>query len=75
MLRDVFLPILTGLSVSLDGVPLTAGTDYTYDEATGEFVTTAGRITVPAATFEQDPVTGAWTTTPGSVQLVVSGIV
>ena len=72
---DTFDPILTDLTVTLDGVPLTEGTDYTYDEATGVFTTLPGRITVPAATITQDPVTGVYTTTPGTATLVVTGTV
>ena len=72
---DTFNPILTDITVTLDGVPLTVGTDYTYDEATGVFQTTPGRITVPAATITQDPVTGAYTTQPGTALLTVTGTV
>ena len=72
---DTFNPILQNLSVSLDGTALVPGTDYTYDETTGEFATTAGRITVPAATYTQDPATGAITVTPGSTTLTVSGTI
>ena len=72
---DTFDPILSGLTVTLDGVTLTEGTDYTYDEATGIFTTVPSRITVPAATVTQDPVTGAFTTVPGNVTLTVTGTV
>lgn len=72
---DTFEPILTDISVTLDGVLLTAGTDYTYDETTGVFQTTPGRITVPAATVTQDPTTGAYTTLPGTTLLTVTGTV
>lgn len=74
-LSDLFDPILTGITVNLDGVTWTAGTQYTYDEATGQFNTVAGQITVPAATYTQDPTTGVWTITPGTVVLTVSGTV
>lgn len=72
---DTFNPVLQKLSVSLDGTVLVLGTDYTYNETTGEFATTAGRITVPAATYTQDPATGAITVTPGSTTLTVSGTI
>ncbi len=75
VLTDDFDPILTNLVVTLDGVPLTEPTDYTYNEATGLFTTVASRITVPAATFAQDPETGAWIVTPGLTRLVVTGTV
>lgn len=73
--RDVFDPILDITSVTLNGVILAEGTDYTYNETTGEFETVPGRITVPAATFTVDPVTGAYVTAPGEAVLVVTGIV
>lgn len=74
-LSDLFDPILTNLVVTLDGVPLTLGTQYTYDETTGQFNTVPGQITVPAATYTQDPITGIWTVTPGTAVLIVSGTV
>lgn len=71
---DTFNPILTGLTVTLDGAVLTPGTDYTYDETTGAFATVPGVITVPAATFTQNP-DGTFNTTPGTSSLVVTGTV
>ncbi len=72
---DTFDPVLSNITVTLNGETLTAGTDYTYDATTGIFTTTEGRITVPAATVTQDPVTGVFTTTPGTATLVISGTV
>ncbi len=72
---DTFNPILSNITVTLDGVTLAEGTDYTYDEATGVFTTTQSRITVPAATVTQDPATGAYTTVPGTALLTVTGTV
>ena len=72
---DTFNPILSDLVVTLNGAPLAVGTDYTYDEATGEFSTVAGVLTVPAAECTQDPTTGAWSVTPGVSTLIVSGTV
>ena len=72
---DLFDPILTGLTVTLNGAPLTEGTGYTYNEATGQFATVPGVITVPAATFTQDPVTGEYTRTPGLATLTVTGTI
>ena len=72
---DTFTPALSDIVVTLDGVTLTLGTDYTYDEATGVFATVPSRITVPAATVTQDPVTGAYTTLPGTALLTVTGTV
>ncbi len=73
--RDTFNPILSDITVTLNGEELTEGTDYTYNEATGEFATTPGVITVPAATYTQDTTTGVITTTPGVAVLTVSGTV
>ena len=75
VISDTFDPLLSDIRVSLDGKPLTAGTDYTYNETTGVFGTAEGILTVPAATRAQDPVTGAWTTTPGSSTLIVTGTI
>ena len=72
---DNFDPILNNITVTLNGAPLTAGTDYSYDTATGAFSTTDGAVTVPAATYEQDPGSGLWSVTPGTSTLVVTGTV
>ena len=72
---DTFDPILSNLTVALNGTPWTGGTEYTYDGTTGLFVTVPGGITVPAATYTQDADTGAWIVTPGVTTLVVTGTV
>ncbi len=72
---DTFNPILENLVVTLGGQTLAEGTDYTYNAATGEFATVPGRITVPAATITQDPVSGNYITSPGIVTLTVTGTV
>lgn len=72
---DNFDPVLTNLTATYNGTPLVAGTDYTYNETSGEFVTTAGRITVPAAAFTQDATTGIWAINPGVGTLVVTGTI
>ncbi len=72
--NDVFDPILAITSVTLDGTPLAVGTGYTYDGVTGAFSTVQGVITVPAATFIQEP-DGTYTTVPGTATLVVTGTV
>ena len=74
VVTDIFDPILSITSVTLDGVALTEGTDYTYNETTGEFATVAGRITVPEATYTQAP-DGSVTITPSAVTLVVNGTI
>lgn len=75
VITDTFNPILTGLNVNFNGVVWTEPANYTYDEVTGEFETNLGQITVPAATYQQDPVTGAWVTEPGVSVLVITGTV
>ncbi len=72
---DTFNPILSDLTVTFNGQPWTETTNYTYEEGTGEFATVDGGIVVPAATYTQDPATGAWTVTPGVSTLVVTGTV
>ena len=72
---DTFNPVLTGITVSFNGTAWTLGTEYTYSETTGVFVTDPGQITVPAATYTQNPVTGEWTVVPGVSTLVVTGTI
>ena len=72
---DTFDPILTDLVVTFNGVTWTEGVEYTYDETTGVFATVPSNITVPAATYTQNPATGAWTVVPGVRTLVVVGTV
>ena len=74
VLSDTFDPILSNISVTLNGAPLTAGTDYTYNAAAGLFTTTAGVITVPAATFTQNP-DNTFSVNPGTAVLTVTGTV
>ena len=74
-LSDTFLPILSDLTVLLDGTALTPVTDYTYVATDGSFATVPGVITVPSATYTQDPVSGVWSVTPGVATLTVSGTV
>ena len=74
-ITDTFDPILTALTVTFDGVAWTQGVQYNYNEATGLFTTVPGQILVPAATYSQDPVTGAYATNPGIATLVVTGTI
>lgn len=74
VVTDTFDPILSALIVTFEGETWTEGENYTYNEQTGEFVTVAGQITVPAATYTTDA-SGAVVITPGSVTLTVSGTV
>ncbi len=74
VITDIFSPILSDLTVTFNGQVWTEGVDYTYDEATGQFATVPGRITVPAATFTQNE-SGVWVTEPGTAVLRVTGTV
>ncbi len=67
---DEFDPVINITSVTIDGDNFTA---YTYED--GTFTTNVGAITVPAATYEQDPTTGAWITVPGVTTLTVTGTI
>ena len=75
IVTDLFNPILDPIAVTYNGTPWTEGTNYTYDETTGEFATLPGEITVPAATYIQDPASGVFTVTPGVAVITVTGTV
>ncbi len=70
---DTFDPILEGITVTYNGAVWTAGTEYTYNATTGEFATVPGVVNVPAATYSQDPVSGAWSVDPGQAVITVTG--
>lgn len=74
-ITDTFDPILSNLAVTFEGTPWTQGVQYNYTEATGLFTTVPGQIVIPPATYVQDPVTGAYTATPGTATLVVVGTI
>jgi len=75
VVTDTFDPILTALTVTFEGTAWTEGVQYNYNEATGLFATAEEQITVPAAAYVQDPVTGAYSVTPGTVTLIVTGTI
>ena len=72
---DTFDPILDPISVTYNGVAWTAGADYTYNSTSGEFSSAPGAVTVPAATYVQDPDSGAWSVTPGQAVITVTGTI
>ena len=74
IITDTFDPALSDLAVTFNGVAWTLNTQYTYDEATGEFATLPGGITVPAATFTRND-DGTWSVQPGISTLIVTGTV
>lgn len=73
-ITDTFNPPLSNVSVTLNGAPLSVPS-YTYNEATGVFTTAANVISVPAATYSQDPTTGVWSVTPGTAVITVTGTI
>ena len=75
VITDTFDPILTELTVTFNDTAWTRGVQYNYNEVTGLFTTVPGQIVVPAASYVQDPVTGAYTVTPGIATLVVTGTI
>ena len=74
-ITDTFDPILSALTVTFNGTAWSQGVQYNYNEATGLFSTVPGQILVPAASYTQDPLTGAYTLTPGIATLTVSGTI
>ncbi len=75
VVTDTFDPILSDITVTFNGETWNGPDDYTYNETTGVFATETGAITVPAATFTRDPVSGAWIVDPGEVTLTVTGTI
>ncbi len=74
VINDTFSPVLKNITVGIGGAAAQA-IDYNYDETTGEFSTAEGALVIPAATFTQDPVTGAYTAVPGTLEVTVTGTV
>ncbi len=75
IITDTFNPILSGLTVVFNGITWTEPANYSYSEITGEFETNLGQVTVPAATYTQNPLTGAWMVEPGVSVLTVTGTI
>ena len=75
IVTDTFDPILSNLTATFNGTTWTAPANYSYNPATGQFTTNAGQITVPAATYTQDPATGAVIIQPGVSTLTVTGTI
>lgn len=73
VVADTFDPILSDITVTLNGVTLGAE-EYSYNEETGEFATTASIVTVPAATYTQGT-GGEWIVTPGTAVITITGTI
>ena len=65
-------PVLT---ITFNQTAWSSPANYSYNETTGAFATNSGQITVPAATFTRDEVTGVWNISPGISTLVVTGTI
>ena len=74
VVTDTFDPILDPITVNFNGSAWVAGVNYNYNTTTGVFSTVAGEITVPAATYTQNP-DGTWMISPGVSTLTVTGTV
>ena len=75
IITDTFNPILSNITVTFNGAAWTAPVNYTYNTTTGQFATNPGQITVPAATYTQDPATGIYVIQPGVSTLTITGTV
>ena len=75
IVTDTFDPILNPITVTFNDTQWASPTNYTYNSTTGEFSTLDNQITVPAATYTQNPATGAWVVTPGVSKLTITGTV
>ena len=73
VITDLFDPILRNINVVFNSETWSEGVNYTYDEATGEFATVPGQVTVAGASYAQDPTTGVWALTPGTSTIVITG--
>ena len=74
IVSDIFNPVLSNITVTIDGVTVPA-TSYTYNETTGEFATLPGIISVPSASYAQNTETGSIIITPGVTVITVSGTI
>ncbi len=75
VITDVFNPIISNITASFNGTPWTEGTDFTYDLTTGLFTTSQDKVTVGAAQYSQDDITGEIGITPGTSTLVITGTI
>ena len=75
IVTDDFNPAPDNITVSRDGV-LLLGTDYTYINGSLSITTALGEsVTVPPATFSQDPVTGSIIIIPSVVEYTITGTI
>lgn len=73
VLTDTFMTPLENVTVTIDGTPVPAGS-FTYEQNLLTLpVGTQTPLSVPAATFTQDPTTGVVSIVPGVTTVVVTG--
>lgn len=73
VLTDDFPLALSDVAVTVNGAPIT---DFTFENNTLTLPSgTQTTLSVPAATFTQDPTTGAFTVVPGVLTVVLTGTV
>ncbi len=75
VITDTFDPILSDITVTFNGELWTSPDNYTYNTLTGLFTTADGQITVPAASFARDPISGRFVMTPGVSVVQVTGTI
>lgn len=75
VLSDTFEPAPVGITVAVDGTTLPAS-DYTYVNGVLTVSTVNGNpITLPAASFTQDPLSGVVTAVPSAMTITVRGTI
>ena len=75
VLTDDFNPAPTNITVSRDGV-LLVGSDYSYINGTLRVPAEGGTpISIPPATFTQDPTTGIISITPSVIEYTITGTI
>jgi len=75
VITDVFNPVLNNITASYNDTVWIQGTDFTYDQTTGMFVTLPNKVTVPQAEYSQDEESGIVTVTPGTSTLIIMGTI
>lgn len=75
IVSDTFDPVLNITDVRFNGSAWSSPANYSYNATSGLFISAAGQITVPAASYTQNPTTGEWTLTPGTSTLTITGTI
>ncbi len=75
VITDTFNPIISNITATFNDTPWVQGVDYSYDQSTGVFISGSDRVTVEAASYDQDKTKGVVSVTPGTSTLVITGII